>query len=315
MEFTVENRSSGHPKCAFKDVIVAGVGALGSEVVNKLGQLGCPSVYLADPDVVEPVNQSRSPLFQGATALGRKKVDHLLDHLAALFPETHWTGSAAEIADVEPGVFSKAQVIFSCVDSDLARTEIVALAARFGLPVCDAGLGGLSTRIGRVSWLPGGTAACFGCLLTTRRRTALLEFCETEVHSCATLDSIFPDGWTSTPATAALIADLQVDTASSSIRLRDAFSIGLDLDSVQPKQEIRHSRSAGCPLHEAADQTGLAFPICTLAECLDCAREFNPERRIAWVRRYGRCPQCSSRKLRIRRSRRTSGGDLAERVA
>lgn len=313
MKITGPSRSPERQVYALESVIVAGVGALGSEVVQRLGQLRCRSVFLADPDVVEPVNLSPSSLFQAAS-LGRKKVEFLLDRLVKVFPETHWAGSATEIADVDPAVFSKAQMIFSCVDSDLARTEIAALAARFGVPVCDAGLGGVSTRMGRVSWLPGRTAACFSCLLTTRRRTSLLAFYETEVHSCSSLDAIFPTGWTSAPSTAALTAALQVEIAFASIGLPHAFSVSLDLDSAQREREIRHSRSIECPLHDVADETLLIFPVCTLAECLDCGAEFNPHRRIAWVRRHGKCPECSSRKLRIRKSLRTSEDVLARKT-
>jgi len=315
MEITGVSRSPDCQGCAFESVIVAGVGALGTEVVRRLGQIGCRSVFLADPDVIEPANVFRSALFQGTPAVGRTKVEYLLDRLITLFPETRWAGSATEIADVDPGVFSKAQVIFSCVDSDLARTEIAALAWRFGLPVCDAGLGGESTRMGRVSWLPGRTAACFSCLLTTRRRASLLDFCETHVHSCASLESVFPEGWTGAPSTAVLTAALQVEIAFASMRLQNAFSVCVDLDSAQAEREIQHTRSAGCPLHDLANETLLVFPICTLAECLDCGAEFSPDRRIAWVRRYGKCPECSSCKLRIRKSLRTSEDVLARKIA
>ena len=150
----------------FRQVLVAGIGALGSEVVKNLGLIGCESVFLADADVLENKNIARSILLREGAAIGQSKVSYALDRLQTWFPQTCWNGMPVEIADVEPEQFLKAEVLFSCVDTDLARTEISALAARYRLPVCDAGLGGVSTRVGRVSWFPGvDSAACFACLL------------------------------------------------------------------------------------------------------------------------------------------------------
>jgi adenylyltransferase/sulfurtransferase len=284
----------------FHRVLVAGIGALGSEIVQNLGLLGCESVFLADADAIEEKNIARSLLMRNGV-LGVSKVTHTLAQLKRWFPQTQWQGAPVEIADVEAQHFLNADVIFSCVDTDLARTEIAALAARYKLPVCDAGLGGTSTRIGRISWFPADDSeACFSCLLTGRRRAEIFSIWESDVHSCWASGVQETPAWTSTPTMASIVAGLQIETAISAAK--NSFSMSLDLDHEPPFQEIRHNRSAECPLH--GETAGIPFPICTLAECRVCGQQFSPNRRIAWIRRRGACPSCGNRDLIIRASTR-----------
>jgi molybdopterin/thiamine biosynthesis adenylyltransferase len=288
----------------FHRVLVAGMGALGSEVVKNLGLLGCESVIVADADVIEPKNIARSVLLRECAIDGQSKVACSLNRLRVWFPETHWDGVAEEITDIEPGHFSRADVLFSCVDTDLARTEIAALAARYKLPVCDAGLGGTSTKVGRVSWFPGApSAACFACLLSGKRRAELFNAWESDVHACWTHEPSGHGTWTSTPTMASIVAGLQVEFAVSAMKSGvEAFSVHLDLDQAPFSRTVQHRRSVECPLHDEVPE--VLFPICTRAECGQCARQFSPDRRIGWVRRWGACPSCGSRNLIIRDSRR-----------
>jgi hypothetical protein len=284
----------------FRNVLVAGMGALGSEVVKNLGLLGCESVFLADADVLEEKNIARSVILREGAIAGDSKVSHALRRLRFLFPQTQWDGLPIEIADVLPEQFLKANVLFSCVDTDLARTEIAALAAHYKLPVCDAGLGGVSTRVGRVSWFPGvDSAACFACLLSGRRRAVLLSVWESEVHACWARDPNDRQIWTSTSTMASIVAGLQVETAiSAAENATEAFSLHIDLEQTPLARTIQHARSPECPLH--AEISGAPFPICTLAECSECGRQFSPNRRIAWLRRWGACPFCGCREVIIR---------------
>jgi len=288
----------------FRQVLVAGIGALGSEVVKNLGLVGCEAVFIADADVLEEKNIARSVLLREGAVVGKSKVSCALDQLQSWFSQTQWSGAPVEIADVEPEQFLRAEVLFSCVDTDLARAEIAALAARHKLPVCDAGLGGVSTRMGRVSWFPGDrAAACFACLLPSKRRAELLTAWESDIHACWARKPQEEPAWTSTATMASIVAGLQVEiTVSAGEKTTEAFSVHLDLDQAPLCRTIQHQRSADCPLH--AEVSGVPFPICTLAECRTCGRKFSPNRRIAWLRRWGACPSCESRRLIIRESLR-----------
>ena len=282
----------------FHRVLVAGIGALGSELVKNLGLLGCESVFLTDADIVEEKNIHRSLLMRDGVP-GTSKVAQAVDRLRDWFPRTEWQGAPVEIADVEAEQFLRADAIFSCVDTDLARAEIAVLAARYQLPVCDSGLGGTSTRVGRVSWFPSGdSTACFGCLLNGKRRAEILSVWESDVHSCWAGSALEQPIWTSTPAMASIVAALQTETAVSFQEY--SFSIQIDLDREPVVENIQHRRSAGCPFHSQME--GMPFPICTLAECRSCGQEFSPHKRIAWLRRWGACPSCGGRDIVVRTS-------------
>ncbi len=158
--------------------------------------------------------------------------------------------------------------------------------------------------MGRVSWFPGNdAAACFACLLSSRRRAELFTVWESDIQACWARKPKEESTWTSTATMASIVAGLQVEIAASAAKKeKEAFSIHLDLDQDLLCRTIQHRRSTDCPLHTKV--SGVLFPICTLAECRVCAREFSPNRRIAWVRRWGTCPYCKSRELIIRKSLR-----------
>ncbi len=288
----------------FQRVLIAGIGALGSEVAKNLGLLGCKSVYLADADAIEPRNVGRSLFTTAPTTIGRTKIAQALEKLRTWFPLTQWNGVPLEIADLAPEDISKAEVLFSCVDTDLARTEIAALSVRYKVPVCDGGLGGTSTRVGRVSWFPAKqSSACFACLLAASRRAALLSLWESDVHACwARSLSGDNTGWTTTPGMASIVAGLQVETAASGMEKRhvESYSLQLDLDRATAIEKVDHRQSISCPFHE--EISGELFPICTLAACNACGNHYSPNVRIGWLRRWSSCPFCGSRDLLVRQS-------------
>lgn len=291
----------------FRRVLVAGIGALGSELVKNLGLLGCERVFMADADVLEEKNIARSLLMRNGIA-GESKVVHAIARLTEEFPRTEWCGSAVEIADVPPEEFECADILFGCVDTDLARMEMAALAVRYRLDMCDAGLGGTSLRVGRATWFPAMTSrheavACFGCLLSGRRRAELLSAWESAIYACWAGSEVEKSelAWTSTPTMASIAAALQLEIALASAgKEKSAFTLHVDLDGVPMMQRIEHKCSVECPLHETVD--GGMFPVCTHAECSVCGAEFAPMRRVAWVRRHGVCPQCRSGAPIIRKS-------------
>ncbi len=288
-------------------VIVAGAGALGCEVLKNLGLARCPSVVIADPDRLEQKNIDRSVLLQEDARIDETKVEAALRRLRHWFPATEWSGYAVEIADLDSACWPTADLLLSCVDNELARIEVAVLAAHYDLPVCDAGLGGTSVRMGRVSWFPAAAGhikqtACFACLLSASRRATLLSLGESPVHACW----MEPDPqqphqqprWSSSPTVCSMVAALQVEVAMTSQDLsQPAHTIHLDLDRDPITWTTRHPRSADCPLHARAGD--LPFPICVLARCLACGQRFAPRARLGWVRSRGCCPHCGARQLEV----------------
>src|SRR5882724_6790979 len=140
--------------------VVVGAGALGNEVVKNLGLQGAGSVIIVDSDRVELSNLSRSVFFRPADC-GRPKAESLCLSLSPMFPGTRWEYHNREIADVGFGELAGADLILTCVDSDLARTEAAWIALRMNIPMADAGLGGADDWRGRVSFFAGRSSACF----------------------------------------------------------------------------------------------------------------------------------------------------------
>jgi adenylyltransferase/sulfurtransferase len=302
--------------------LVVGAGALGNEVVKALGLLGLGAVTIVDPDIVEPSNLTRS-IFLRRASPGSAKAPALAAAAAALFPDTRFSALTAEIADVGFGLVSSAQLIFGCVDSDLARLELACISTRLDRPVCDAGLGAPGASHGRVSFFPGRAAACYGCTLTRRKRAELLTFWDATVRPCAAPPGAAPN--TATPTMAALIGALQADTGLRRLleHAPDASALELTLDSPPRLLSIRLPLSPACPFHaQSADRllpagdrrrsarqflldSGappgaslvLDWPLCVEARCRSCAHRWVPLLRCARFRRFGLCPSCSSRDI------------------
>ena len=303
--------------------VVVGAGAPGNEVVKNLGLLGAGAVVVIDPDKVEPSNLSRSVFFRAADC-GCPKAEALCRGLTPVFPGTNWVFRNCEIADAGFGELAGADLILTCVDSDLARIEVAWIALRLDIPMADAGLGGADSWRGRVSFFGGRSSACFGCKLPTRRRRELLSLALSMGHSCWAQAESAP--LSSTPTMAAIVGALQLDFG---LRCLTQFRNADAQDSTSPTLEIRLDRNAGlrrfvtpvspgCPFHTAATHQSvplqhpcatarellefhnahavdLDWPICVAARCLACGFDWKPMKRVAWLRRRGSCPFCGGR--------------------
>ncbi len=301
--------------------VIAGAGALGNEVIKMLGLIGAARVLIVDPDRVEPSNLTRCIFFRQEDRVGRNKAGCLADAARPLFPDTEFAAIEAEIADVGFGLLEDADILFSCVDSDLARLEIAYISTRLGLPVCDAGLGTPDYSHGRVSWFPGKTGACFGCKLPPRKLRDLLMFWDATIRPCR--DPVPAETAPATPTMAAITGSAQVELGMRWMMQSTAESMTFEisLDGEPRSFYFRTPQSASCPFHTGAhgvlrtlpraDSTfhdllesagesaylALDWPISTRVCCLDCGVEWAPMRRAAAVRRSCVCPSCGSRSI------------------
>jgi molybdopterin-synthase adenylyltransferase len=305
-------------------VAVVGAGALGNEAARLLGLLGTARVIVIDPDVVEPGNLPRSHFFRRQDAIGRNKASALVDAASVLFPTTAWTALSREVADVGLQYLTGVDALFSCVDSDLARLEISYLATRSQLPTIDAGLGRENHARGRVTYFPGiASAACYGCVLGSRRRRALLELWDSDVRPCGPEagDADAP----STPTMAAITAALQVEIGLKQLfAQRDggvspARTVEIRLNPPGTTEFTIRAR-ADCPFHDprlpprypvsspdttigeflsavGGEALMLDWPICVEARCLSCGNLWAPMQRLGALRRRGRCAACQSARV------------------
>ena len=305
--------------------LVVGGGALGNEVLKNLGLLGAGEVILVDPDRIEISNLARSVFFRAGDC-GQPKVEILSASLTSIFPDTRWKPHPCEIADLGYGELAGVSLILSCVDSDLARIEAAFLAMGLNIPMVDAGLGGPDYWRGRVSFFAGKHSACFCCKLSPRRRRELLSLALSKGHSC--WQKYEPIPLPSTPTMAAITGGLQVDFGLQCLADfghgdRDGFkspTIEISLDSVPRLRRFVTAISPGCPFHHAVPQLYVAppqlrastrelldaqnahiieldWPICVSARCLECRFEWQPKKRVAWLRRQGLCSLCGSHRI------------------
>lgn len=302
--------------------VVVGAGALGNEVVKALGLLGAAAVMVVDPDLIEPGNLTRSVFFRPRDC-GFLKAETLCGALTEVFPSTQWCFRNCEIADVGLSDIAGADLLLSCVDNELARLEIAWIGLRLNLPVSDAGLGGPNYWHGRVSFFAGQRSACFCCKLSPSRRRELLTTAQATGNSCWA-NNVIPT-LPSTPTMAAIFGSLQVDFGlrcllelqNCSPAEFDSRSLEMRLDDHAQLKRFITPLSRHCPLHSVAEQrlfslphpdatarelleaqnvenVDLDWPICVAARCLACGKEWQPMRRVAFLRRNGRCPSCGS---------------------
>ncbi len=303
--------------------VVVGAGALGNEVVKNLGLLGAGSVTVIDSDRIELPNLSRSVFFR-ASDCGRPKAEALCLSLSSAFPDTRWEYHNCEVADVGFAKLSGANLILTCVDSDLARIETAWISQRMNIPMADGGLGGADYWRGRVSFFAGRSSACFCCKLSPGRRRELLSLSLSTGHSCWASAEMIPNP--STPTMAAIVGALQVDfglrclNENSGTQDLKSPTIEITLDSNVGLRRFVTPLSSGCPFHNVSEQRSaplfhprvsvrefldsenahivdLDWPICVEARCLDCDADWKPMRRVAWLRRYGSCPACGSHRV------------------
>jgi molybdopterin/thiamine biosynthesis adenylyltransferase len=304
--------------------VVVGAGALGNEVSRLLGLVGVAEVTVVDPDRVESGNLPRSIFYWHGDAIGHNKATALTGEASTLFPHTRWTALPVEIADVGFRTLAGVDIVFSCVDSDLARLEIAYVTKQLRIPVADGGLGGLEHALGRATYFPGSPGtACYGCLLGPRRRRELLETWQSTVRSCTgglQVDS--SDGATTTPTMAAVVGAAQVEsglrTLVESREGAEVFSrtIEIQLHPERRLTEFTTGVSVACPFHAAEPESRhpmpegstfgdlldksaaaavlLDWPICLHARCLVCGEVWCPRQRLATLRRRGFCPACGS---------------------
>jgi adenylyltransferase/sulfurtransferase len=298
-------------------VAVIGLGALGNEVVKNLALAGTGHLIVIDPDTVCQRNLSPSVLFR-ADSLGRPKAEVIASVLRSQYPEMRVTEYACEVADVGSGILAGADIWFSCVDSQLARMEIAALATSLRIPVMDGAVAGVEGAPSRVTWFAPGQA-CYSCLIPAARRREILSYWEPYATPCGGIEDGGPGGIN--PRWGAVMAGLQVELGMRSLRGPRSGSVTWHVRN-EPElhiEAVRITKADLCPFHwprpgaiaritdtrisaravlagfgETAEAMVLQWPFCVRARCNRCGSAFAPMRRVALFRRSGACPRCSS---------------------
>jgi adenylyltransferase/sulfurtransferase len=184
-------------------VLVCGAGALGNEVVKDLALLGVGHLVVADMDVVEKSNLTRSVLFREGDA-GRPKAACAARAARELYPGIDARAVVGNIAaDLGLGWVRWADVVVGALDNREARVFLNAACARLGRPWID---GGIDVLDGIARGFHPPATACYECTMS-EVDWRLIE----QRRSCTMLArrALAAGGTPTTPTTASLVGALQ----------------------------------------------------------------------------------------------------------
>jgi molybdopterin/thiamine biosynthesis adenylyltransferase len=240
-------------------VLVAGVGALGNEIIKNLALLGVGNIVIVDFDRVEQSNLSRSVLFrteddgQPKAAVAARRAREINPNLRVLPIEgdLQW--------DVGLGLIRRMDVVLGGLDSVGARVAVNQMCWRVGVPFIDGGLADMSGMM-RVFVPP--DDACFECTLSEDDYRQM-----SRRYSCQGLarEGIVEGGVPTTPTIASIVGAWQAQEALKWLHGQPiARSQGVSYNgSAHTFFVVRFSRRADCIAHDRYGDI-LALPEATV---------------------------------------------------
>lgn len=157
---------------ASRNIVVVGVGGLGSVIAEDLVHMGFEKLTLVDHDVVEKTNLNRivGATFQDAED-GLLKVEAVKNHLLAIRPELDIVTIPKKIEDVETDDrLALADWMIIATDSHSSRFHSQDLAFKYFIPFISSGVsitvtdGAISDYSGEVIVVRPGDRLCLNCL-------------------------------------------------------------------------------------------------------------------------------------------------------
>jgi len=188
-------------------VLVIGAGALGNEIVKQLGLLGIGQVFIADLDIIEMSNLTRSVLFR-AEDCGKFKAEVAAQALEELNPEIVAQPFVGNIVyDLGAGVYREMDLVFGALDNREARVSINQHCWNLNKPWID---GGIEVMNGVVRMFVPPEGPCYECTMSELDYKLL-----DQRRSCALLsrEEMLAGKVPTTPTTASIIGGIQVHEA------------------------------------------------------------------------------------------------------
>src|SRR5437867_1465346 len=260
LDSTIYNRA----RVSALNVMVVGAGALGNEVIKNLTLLGVGAIYIVDRDVIESSNLTRSVLFcvphvEQIIAKQTWKAEFAASRVSEMNPEVRSVPIVNEIADIGLGVLARMDLIFSCLDNELARLELSWSCQRVNVPFIDAGLGTTNYSSGLISIFPGIGGPCYACRKGRQRRREILQELDGIEDPCWMKERRLEQQGTvsTTPLMASVIAAMQVEAGfrhvltSAVSSSEEGRSIRVTLAPEPQMESFSFGFSPDCPLHES----------------------------------------------------------------
>jgi molybdopterin/thiamine biosynthesis adenylyltransferase len=144
-------------------VLVIGAGALGNEVLKNLALMGVGNILVADYDIIEDSNLSRSVLYRAADK-GCQKAEIAARAVTEINPDVSTQWLHVDINhDLGLGVYRRMDVIIGCLDNREARLTINKSCWRLDKPWID---GAIQELLGVARVFKPNSGACYECTLT-----------------------------------------------------------------------------------------------------------------------------------------------------
>jgi len=156
--------------------LIVGAGALGNEVAKNLAMMGVRLIAILDRDTVEVANLSRSIFFRESDH-GRPKAEVLAERLREVNPDVEVLPLNGDLDEVlGMGLLRRMDMVFSCLDSRLARRSLNRMCERIAKPWVD---GAMENLLGEVTVFMPDAGPCYECGLTQLEKEII-----SEVASC-----------------------------------------------------------------------------------------------------------------------------------
>jgi adenylyltransferase/sulfurtransferase len=144
------------------NVLVIGAGALGNEILKNLALLGVGNIFIADLDVIENSNLSRSILFRESDN-GSGKSEAAAKALKDIYPDVNVQWFKGNIVyDLGLGVYNWADLVVAGLDNREARLSVNRNCWKTNTPWIDGAIEQLNGVV-RVFVPPDG--ACYECTM------------------------------------------------------------------------------------------------------------------------------------------------------
>jgi molybdopterin/thiamine biosynthesis adenylyltransferase len=231
-------------------ILLIGAGALGNEILKNLALLGVGNVFVADLDVIETSNLSRSVLFRHEDC-GQAKSHVAARRAAAIYPDMRIQPFVGNIVyELGLGLYRWADVILGALDNREARVAINRAAARAGKIWID---GAIERLDGVARVFDPACGPCYECtmneidwkMLESRRSCALLSREEMAQGKVPT-----------TPTTASIIAGIQCQEAVKLMHGLETLSgRGFVFEGMSHESHVvAYTRKEDCPSHDPDDE-------------------------------------------------------------
>jgi adenylyltransferase/sulfurtransferase len=185
-------------------VLVAGVGALGNEVLKNLALVGVGYILVVDFDTIEVTNLSRSILFRPGDE-SQSKATLAARRLREINPDIQVEALEGDVVwDIGLGTLRRFDAVIGCLDNREARLGLNRNCWKVGVPWIDGALGVMSGQV-RIFVPP--DSACYECGFTPQ------DYQELNMrYSCQLLmqEGALSGQVPTTPGSASIIAAMQV---------------------------------------------------------------------------------------------------------